>query len=257
MNISYKRLISLFIWIAGMAFFSQCNSPDVESEVVTDTDEAYSGGKDGTVFDQTANAFGNSLLGLTTDEVDQFVIGNSFNRNNWVTAPSSTSARDGLGPFFNATSCSACHFQDGKGMPVNTDQSVTSSLLFRLSVPGKGQHGEPIHDPNYGEQFNPRAIIGVVAEGDVAVNYQEVPGSYPDGKSFSIRKPTYIFSNLKYGPMSGTLISPRISTLMSGTGHLEAVSETTILSFADVNDQNGDGISGRPNYVWDFKTQKK
>lgn len=252
-----KHLIILFLCILNTICQLQCSSPKVETEVETDTDEAYSGGKEGTVFDQTANAFGNSLLSLTSDEVDAFVIGNSFNRNNWVTAPSSTSARDGLGPLFNATSCSACHFQDGKGAPLNADQTITQSLLFRLSIPGKGEHGEPVFDPNYGEQFNPRAVIGVDAEGDVAVNYTELPGTYPDGSTYSLRKPTYIFSNLKYGPMTGTLISPRISTQMSGVGHLEAVTESTLLSFSDPDDSNGDGISGRPNYVWDYKTQKK
>ncbi len=118
MSTILKNLTFHSFWILSIAIFIQCSSPKVESEVETDVDEAYSGGKEGTVFDQTANAFGNSLINLNSDEVDQFVIGNSFNRNNWVTAPSSTSARDGLGPFFNATSCSACHFQDGKGTPL-------------------------------------------------------------------------------------------------------------------------------------------
>jgi CxxC motif-containing protein (DUF1111 family) len=250
-----RSSFSLLVW--GVMLLCQCNSPKVESEVEAEVDEAYSGGKEGTVFDVTANAFGNSLISLNSDETDQFVIGNSFNRNNWVTAPSSTTARDGLGPFFNATSCSACHFQDGKGAPVNADQSITQSLLFRLSIPGKGEHGEPLFDPNYGEQFNPRAILGVEAEGDVTVSYTELGGTYPDGTRYALRKPAYMFSSLKYGPMSGTLVSPRISTQMSGVGHLEAVSDATILSFADPDDVNGDGISGRPNYVWDYKVQKK
>lgn len=258
MSIRFKQIFCLFLWSSSIAIFNRCHSPGIDSEIIADPDEALSGGKEGTVFDQTANAFGNSLLSLTSDEIDQFVIGNSFNRNNWVTAPSSTSARDGLGPFFNASSCSSCHFLDGKGAPTSAASSeITQSLLFRLSVPGKGSHGEPLFDPNYGEQFNPRAIIGVDAEGEVAVNYQELPGSYPDGSSFSLRIPTYSFSNLKYGPMSGTLISPRIATQMCGVGLLEAVSEETIQSFADETDANNDGISGRPNYVWDYKTQRK
>lgn len=253
-----KSLLVRLFWVVTVMMFSRCHSPEVQSEIVAEEDEEFSGGKEGTVFDQSANAFGNSLISLNTDEVDRFVIGNSFNRNNWVTAPSSTSARDGLGPFFNATSCSSCHFQDGKGMPVSaTDGKITQSLLFRLSVPGLGEHGEPVHDPNYGEQFNPRAIIGVQAEGDVEVSYQELPGSYPDGSSFSLRKPSYIFSNLQYGSLSGTMVSPRISPHMAGVGLLEAVSEETMLSLSDPNDQNKDGISGKPNYVWDVKKNQK
>ncbi|TLV04077.1 thiol oxidoreductase [Dyadobacter luticola] len=246
------------MWLLGLAIFSQCSKPELIREPVAETDEEFSGGREGTVSDKSANAFGNSLISLTSSEVDRFVIGNSFNRNNWVTAPSSTTARDGLGPFFNASSCSACHFQDGRGAPVSlTDQKITQSLLFRLSIPGKGEHGEPIFDPNYGEQFNPRAVIGVEAEGDVSVSYQEMPGTYPDGTAFSLQKPTYTFSNLKYGPMTGTLVSPRISPQMSGVGLLEVVAEETILALSDPDDRNNDGISGRPNYVWDFRKGKK
>lgn len=43
----------------------------------------------------------------------------------------------------------------------------------------------------------------------------------------------------------------------SGLGLLEAIPESTILSFADENDSDGDGISGKPNLVWDAKLQKK
>ena len=32
---------------------------------------------------------------------------------------------------------------------------------------------------------------------------------------------------------------------------LEAISETDILALADIDDSNGDGISGRPNWVMD------
>ena len=41
-----------------------------------------------------------------------------------------------------------------------------------------------------------------------------------------------------------------------GLGLIEAVPESTILSFADEDDTNGDGISGKPNYVWNGYTQK-
>ena len=35
-----------------------------------------------------------------------------------------------------------------------------------------------------------------------------------------------------------------------GLGLLEAVDESEIIKYADENDANGDGISGKPNYVW-------
>ena len=42
---------------------------------------------------------------------------------------------------------------------------------------------------------------------------------------------------------------------MFGLGLLESVSEADVLALADANDANGDGISGRPNYVWDVAAQ--
>ena len=39
----------------------------------------------------------------------------------------------------------------------------------------------------------------------------------------------------------GIMYSPRVAPQMIGLGLLEAIEEKTILSFADVNDKNGDG----------------
>ena len=48
-----------------------------------------------------------------------------------------------------------------------------------------------------------------------------------------------------------TLTSPRVAPAMIGLGLLEAVPEEALLSLADPDDANADGISGRPNRVWD------
>ena len=37
-----------------------------------------------------------------------------------------------------------------------------------------------------------------------------------------------------------------------GLGLLEALDEETVLAAADPDDRDGDGISGRANWVWDF-----
>jgi len=246
--------ISLLLSVYACKDNSEVTNPQLNKEV----NEEFSGGTEGTVFDDTFNAFGNSLINLNSDEIDRFVIGNSFNRNNWVIAPSSTSARDGLGPLFNASSCASCHALDGKGNPFQSDGiTISQTMLFRLSIPGQTLHGEPKDDPNYGTQFNPKSIPKVDAEGEVEASYQEVVGKYPDGTNYSLRKPTYKFKNLNYGVMNGTMISPRIAPQMIGVGLLDAVSEQTILANVDINDVNGDGISGRANYVWDEKNQKK
>lgn len=253
MSRNFKIIFYLGAFILSWDFSCRSKEEDLSPE----SDEELSGGRRGTVYDSTFNAFGNSFQDLTSDEVNRFVNGNSFNRNSWVVAPSSTPARDGLGPLLNASACASCHILDGKGSPFNSQGQLSQSILFRLSVPGAGTHGEPLPDPNYGGQFNPRSIPGVDAEGDVTVSYTELPGTYPDGTSYSLRKPTYLFSNLNYGPMTGTLISPRTAPNMIGVGLLDAISEAAILANADPNDGNGDGISGKANFVWNQKKQQK
>ncbi len=250
----YLKHILFFIVVISLF---QCKSQSEETTPTVDLFEEFSGGQEGTVFDAGVNAFGNSLINLNSDEVTRFVIGNSFNRNNWVTAPSSTAARDGLGPFFNATSCSSCHLLDGRGKPTDQNNVINQALLFRLSIPGVDSHGGPLPHPVYGDQFGPRAIASVLSEGDVHVTYTEIAGNYPDGSSYSLQKPTYSFSNLNYGEMGSVMVSPRIAPVMAGVGLLEAVSDADILSRVDLEDTNKDGISGKANYVWDAKQQRK
>ncbi len=216
-----------------------------------DPDEAQSGGTT-TIFDFSQNAFNHRAPGVVGAEATLFSVGNSFFRTNWVAAPASTPEIDGLGPLLNARSCSGCHNLDGRGRPPLPGEVGLTSMLMRLSQPGQNVHGGPVPDPTYGEQLSNRAIPGVAPEGDVAVTYTERPGTYPDGTAYSLRQPTYAFTNLGYGPLApGGLTSPRVGQQLCGLGLLEAVPEATLLAAADPLDLNGDGISGRPNYVWD------
>jgi CxxC motif-containing protein (DUF1111 family) len=50
-------------------------------------------------------------------------------------------------------------------------------------------------------------------------------------------------------------MSPRVAPQMIGLGLLEAIDEATIVALADEHDQDGDGVSGRPNRVWDPRSQ--
>ncbi|RZJ14605.1 MAG: thiol oxidoreductase, partial [Acidovorax sp.] len=132
-------------------------------------------GGETTVFATGRNAFSFPAANLSDEERTRFVIGNSFFRRNWVEAPASTKARDGLGPHFIARSCGGCHVQDGRGEPpeifnrLGETKDPTVALLIRLSIPGTDVHGGPVHDPVYGDQFNNAAIQGVKPEGRVTL----------------------------------------------------------------------------------------
>ncbi len=250
-----QGLIILIIALLHMACQEASESPWTEDW--KEEGEQFSGG-DATISDESVNAFGHAAPNLTGDKDLQFVTGNSFFKRNWVTAPASTEDLDGLGPLFNARSCSSCHDLDGRGAPPLSPDEQPVSLLFRLSKPSPDIAWETIPDEHYGEQLNTLAILGIKPEGDVSVSYQEISGTYADGETYSLRKPNYAFKNLKYGAFShDMMVSPRIAPQMIGLGLLEAIDEATLQSFADPDDANGDGISGRINYVEDRITQKK
>src|SRR5690606_21023293 len=147
-----------------------------------------------------------------------FFVGNSFFNQNWVSAPSSVSDRDGLGPLYNARSCSACHFKDGRSQPPDSG-SPMSAMLLRISVPGSSAHGGPLADPVYGDQIQGSALGGVAAEALVYVEYTEVAGHFEDGEKYSRRRPSYRLRNWGYGPPSPSLrLSPRVAPAMAGLG---------------------------------------
>lgn len=218
---------------------------------------AVAAGGNTTVQDTTRDAFSRTIPHIDPSRVDSFFVGNSFFNSAWVTAPASTTGRDGLGPTFNAGSCSACHFKDGRGAPPLTDDEPFEGLLLRLSVPGEGPHGESVVEPSYGEQFNHRSILGVPSEGRALVTYTEQPGAYPDGTPYSLRVPAYSFPTLTFGPMrADVMVSPRVGPATFGLGLLESIPEADLLAVADPDDADVDGVSGRPNRVWSVRAQR-
>lgn len=215
----------------------------------------YTGGRT-TVFATGRNAFSFPAANLDDPERTRFVIGNSFFRRNWVQAPSSTKARDGLGPHFIARSCGGCHVQDGRGAPPEEkdgefEQPV--ALLFRLSVPGRDAHGGPKPEPVYGDQFGNAAVRGVTPEGKVTIRHETISGRFADGTAYTLKKPVYGFTDLGYGSMArDVMVSPRIAPQVIGVGLLEAIPEAEIEANARAQAAAGGPIQGRPNRVWDL-----
>jgi len=231
--------------------------PETSRHAVSEPGEALSGGA-ATVGQSDRNAYSMPSANLTPSRRLDFSVGNSFFRNPWVIAPSTTTARDGLGPLFNTNACQNCHIKDGRGHPPELNDINAVSMLVRLSIPAGPEDARTLKrlgvvpEPVYGGQLQDSAIPGVAPEGKVRVDYQPVPVTFKDGTLVELRKPTLRISNLGYGPMqANTLFSARIAPPMIGLGLLESIREEDILANADPDDHNGDGIRGRANQVWD------
>lgn len=194
-----------------------------------------------------------------------FFVGLSFFRDPWVAAPSSTTDRDGLGPLFNARSCVACHPRGGRGHPPTSPEEPMLSMVLRLSLPGKSKQFGVVPEPTYGDQLQIRGTSmennfglaspnskGVVGEARAQVIYEEIHGNYADGEPWILYKPNYQITDASLGALHpSTIISPRIAPPLTGVGLIEAIAEAEIMRHADPEDRNRDGISGRPNFVWD------
>jgi len=210
-------------------------------------------------FDQ--NAFSMPSANLSPLRRLDFSVGNSFFRNPWVIAPASTTARDGLGPLFNTNACQSCHIKDGRGHPPESDATQSVSMLVRLSIPATEAHAEVVRqrgiapEPTYGGQLQDMAVPGVTPEGKVRFSFTTHTVKFVDGHEVELRKPQLEISELGYGPMHPhTLFSPRVAPPVIGLGLLEAIPEAALLANADPDDRDGDGISGRPNRVYDQLT---
>ncbi|MDH3660594.1 MAG: thiol oxidoreductase, partial [Alphaproteobacteria bacterium] len=205
------------------------------------------------------DAFSHPSANLTFEQRADFFVGNGFFDRLWVSAPASTDSADGLGPLYNARACQRCHLKDGRGHPPAGPDDSAVSLLMRLSVPprteSERQHLSEnrlkfVPEPTFGGQLQDFGVLGHEDEGQVRIRYEERRVELAGGEIVSLRAPTYSIEELGYGPLaSDVMISPRIAPPMIGLGLLEFISKDDILANADADDADGDGISGRPNWV--------
>jgi CxxC motif-containing protein (DUF1111 family) len=215
---------------------------------IQDAAEEFPGGT-GSTSDFSVQAYSHPMSGTRGQLRRDFNVGNSFFNTVWVASPASTTLRDGLGPIYNALSCSSCHFRDGRGRGLPEEPGlVDTSLLLRLRIVNSFR--DVIPHPVYGEQFQPQGIMGVPGEGSVYVKFERIQTVYEDGTELDLVRPIYELKNLNYGPFQEDLItSPRVAPQMVGLGLLEAIPEADILTKEDPLDADGDGISGKANFV--------
>lgn len=151
---------------------------------------------------------GDAIPGLDIDTFESFLRGRELMSKEFT-------PEEGLGPFFNATSCTACH-----STPVVGGSAPTYRNFFFAAVGAPGSQG-PIWDPPL-----PSIVMPAYA----------LPGnprpSFPD--------PSQVGNN----PVT---VTQRNAPPQLGVGLFERISNSTIFANADPDDADGDGISGRFN----------
>ncbi len=239
-----KKLF-LSVVVFSMIFgLSRCRKAELFPE--SEYDERLSGGSQ-TTFDFTSKAFSHPFEGMYAYDESVHELGDGQFEQSFVTSPALFFG--GLGPAFNNNSCVSCHHNDGKGVP--TAGYVESSLLIRISTDGTDEHGGSIAVPGYGTQVQDNAILGKVKEAKVNIVYTYQTYAFPDGETYELRSPSYSLTDLHVPINVPYYLSPRLAPSVFGLGLLENISEADIVANADVSDMNGDGISGKANYVWD------
>ena len=222
--------------------------------------EAMQGGAGTSRKPVNRNAFSHFAENLTFQQEQDFKLGNALFRKFWVASPASTKASDGLGPLYNARSCQSCHLKDGRGRPPNPGEPATSMFL-RLARPAMTAAEQQSLDAGlianfpdrvYGGQLQNFSVAGVPSEGRMVVEYFDQEVVLGDGERVVLRRPIYRVEGLRYGPLGvRTSLSPRVAPPMIGLGLIEHIHDWDLIQNADPDDVDGDGISGKLQWVRD------
>lgn len=201
-----------------------------------------------TTYTETSDAFATPAENLEGERLERHLTGDAEFEQNFVLGPAPINP--GLGSIFNNSACIHCHPRDGRSaFPQNL--TARSGFFLRTSLPGTDAHGNPKPVPGFGTQLQNQAVFGFKPEAHFAVSYTFHTEILADGTEVELRKPKFSVYDTYMSFPKAALLSPRLAPPVFGLGLLEAIPEAQLLAWADENDEDGDGISGRPNYVWD------
>jgi len=212
----------------------------------------------GPVFTTAEAGPGSYLVPIATlskEQAESFAAGREQFNEAWVVAPDPSGVW-GLGPTFNEDRCVTCHEHNGRARAPLDREQASRGMLVRLSIPGRAGDGGPLPHPAYGDQLQNRGVEGrVPPEGQALFTYAEREVRFADGETVRLRVPQVSYVQLAFGEFGkDVLTSPRVAPAMVGLGLLEAVPDETLLEIA--KRQEAQGVSGRPNRVWDMETEQ-
>ncbi|HMO02912.1 MAG TPA: di-heme oxidoredictase family protein [Oligoflexia bacterium] len=166
----------------------------------------------------------------------------------------------GLGLRFVHRSCGSCHVENGRGPVKFPALNELGSTMVVFASRGKlKSNGVPRAVPVDGlraGQFQEFSTNTTRRAFNLRLTWRSLRGRYPDGKRYNLRQPTVTF---RIPNFNARLVkhSLRMTPMVIGPGLIDMIPDSSILSLADPNDLNGDGISGKPNFVIDLRTGQK
>ena len=232
----------------------------------------------------SGHGFSTPINTLTDSEMALHLTGDANFETAFTTAPNGAHPElDGLGPVFNNQDCNSCHQRDGRSstltVPAGQERlllGANAGIFLRISLEDGDCSNPSINNnyckntpvPDFGTQLFHRGVLqaredwqqqNFVGQANVYLSYQYQNFNYPDGTVMQLKKPLFTIEN-PYDAINASdsnvmqanvNYSPRNGMPIFGLGLLELIKESDILALADEIDSNNDGISGRPNWVFD------
>ncbi|WP_281213145.1 di-heme oxidoredictase family protein [Shewanella insulae] len=239
----------------------------------------------------SGHGYSTPAVNLDQAQLAQHLSGDLNFETAFTTAPNEEHPElDGLGPVFNNADCNSCHQRDGRNstpiVPAGQDRIKLGSeagIFLRISkapdqpcLEGTAENNycAPTPVPNFGTQLFHRGVLKARedwqqnlfgGQADVYLSYELKTVTYPDGTEVTLKRPLFAVENPFDAPgeslnssnvtsellQSDVLMGWRNGMPVFGLGLLEAIPEASILALEDEADSDGDGISGRANYVFD------
>ncbi len=239
---------TVFLYIVGegiVPWYAQAAGSQFREDSQKIPEEFWLGGHT-SIHYQYSNEPNDHFLQMATnlgyDNGQTFLLGRRIHHSSFVDGRHDEREENGAlasnvgltGTHFINERCSDCHERNG-GAPVANNGELLDRWVFKVG----DANGNP--DPDLGRVLQPRNTSGT-GEGRVSISSWTELGS-------GLRAPNYQFSN-----GAPATFSARIAPRLVGLGLLEAIPESTILSKEDIDDSNGDGISGKANRIVDALT---
>jgi CxxC motif-containing protein (DUF1111 family)/predicted lipoprotein with Yx(FWY)xxD motif len=193
---------------------------------------------------EPAGRFMQMATNMAPGNAKPFVLGRRVHHTSFVNGvhgerhdnPVWTEQAGKAGKHYVSDSCASCHVRNGKALVADVGQAL-EKWVFNVG----DENGEPMS--TIGRVLQPLKIGSGTSEGTVTLGSWT---EHTEGEFAGLRSPNYQFSN-------GTppQFSARIAPQLVGMGLLEAVDETTIMSWVDETDKDNNGISGRASVVED------